>query len=468
MRTEDQFFHVVVIDDDPTQLERVQVFCDAMDRPRVRLFTTPDPTAAVRHIEQNSVDLVLTDNVMPKSSGDAVLERVMQINPSIPVVIMTAYGSTEDAVGLLKKGAADYLVKPTSKTDIERLFIRISEASVFARENATLQETITEYFGSDAIMYKSRVMAETLNVAARSAKSKATVLISGESGVGKELVARLIHFASPRSEKPFVTVNIAALPETLIESELFGHRKGAFTGASDDRVGRFEQAHTGTIFIDEVGDVPAAVQVKLLRAIQFGEIERVGENATRKLDVRIIAATNRDLKAMAESNRFRSDLYYRLNVIPVVIPPLRDRRIDVPRLVEHFIATFSERNEKHVEAASREAMDLLMKYRYPGNVRELENIIESAVVMCRGSMITVNDLPPAVRDANQAGATGSGDDPGGGASYDAAMRTFEIDLIARAVRDAGGNRSEAARALGVTERKIRSRLERLGIESKTP
>jgi transcriptional regulator with GAF, ATPase, and Fis domain len=282
------------------------------------------------------------------------------------------------------------------------------------------------------------------------------VVISGESGTGKELVAHFIHNRSTRKNKAFVAVNISALPESLAESELFGHRKGAFTGADSERIGRFEMADGGTLFIDEIGDVSAGLQVKLLRAIQFGEIERLGENTTRSLDVRIIAATNRDLSELVAKGQFRKDLFYRINVINLVLPPLRDRKEDIPALIVHFISLFNERNHRKVTGLTREAMDKLMKHDFPGNVRELENIIERSVVLCRGDVVLERDLPlldsPPEEQFCQDAAI---------ASYEETMGAFERNFLSRALSAAGNNKSAAARALGITERHLRSRLERL-------
>jgi transcriptional regulator with GAF, ATPase, and Fis domain len=288
------------------------------------------------------------------------------------------------------------------------------------------------------------------------------VLISGESGTGKELIARMVHRTSKRSDTPFVTVNISALPESLVESELFGHRRGSFTGASEDRTGRFEEANRGTIFIDEVGEITPALQVKLLRIIQFGEVERIGENAPRKLDVRIVAATHRDLADMVEHRLFRADLYYRLNVIPIHVPPLRERREDIPALVDAFIARFNARHGREIEGISREALDLLVRQAFPGNVRELENLIERAVVLSRSQTLLQRDFPDI---AMAAGAdAGTAEIPEGGA-FDERLRRFAAGLISAALRRAEGNQSKAARALGISERHLRSRMEKLGLQN---
>jgi transcriptional regulator with GAF, ATPase, and Fis domain len=303
-------------------------------------------------------------------------------------------------------------------------------------------------------------MKNVLNLIARSAESNSTVIVTGESGTGKELIARLIHRTSFRKEKPFVTVNIAALPETLLESELFGYVKGSFTGADHDRMGQFEEADGGTLFIDEVGDIPMSVQVKLLRVIQFGQLRRVGENRTRTIDVRIIAATSRDLEKMIKENRFRGDLYWRLNVINLHLPPLRDRKIEIPALVDFFIARYNEKNLKTVEGISREALDRLMVHHFPGNIRELENIIERAVIFCRGRQLHSSDISlshSVDSEKNEFGEDSSPED------YDGQIRRLEKRLIESSLELAQGNQSEAARRLNITERRLRSRMEILGL-----
>ncbi|HRY78944.1 MAG TPA: sigma-54 dependent transcriptional regulator, partial [Spirochaetia bacterium] len=351
-----------------------------------------------------------------------------------------------------KAGGSDYLVKPVTSESLEHLFIREYEKSTIEHENDELDPFLSPESSEVPFIHADTRMREVLSAVYRARESSATVLITGESGTGKELVARLIHDSSDRRDKPFVTVNIAALPETLMESELFGHVKGAFTGADQSREGRFAEGDGGSLFIDEVGDIPLGIQVKLLRALQFGQIQRVGENATRTLDVRIIAATNRNLKGMMELGTFRADLYWRLNVIPIAIPPLRERREDIAALTRWFIEKFSKEYGRPVRGISREALSALMRHPFPGNVRELENAVERAVLMTRREILSTQDI----QLESSSGAT----EPEGAASgtYDEVVGRFELDLIAKALEAAGGNRSEAARALGIGERRLRSRL----------
>jgi DNA-binding NtrC family response regulator len=452
---------LLAIDDDPVQVELIRVFCGSIVYPPIELLVADCVAEGRRLASASVVDLVLTDLRLPDGSGFDLLAAVKAMNPQIPVAVMTAYDDAREAVSLLKAGADDYLVKPMRKEDLERLLVRVNEKSTLIRE-AFLPpaQGLAASPVVAGISYRSEAMATMMSVAARAAVSEATVLVTGESGTGKELVARFIHERSGRSG-PFVAVNISALPESLAESELFGHAKGAFTGAAFERAGRFEEANGGTLFLDEIGEISPPLQVKLLRAIQFGQVERVGENASRRADARIVAATNRDLAALVAAGSFRRDLYYRLNVIEIALPPLRERKEDIPLLVERFMGRFRERDGRKVEGITREALDLLSKRRFPGNVRELENLVERAVVLCRGSLIRTEDLPPEADEGAGSESCAEQDLEGG---YEAAMAAFERGMIERALRKAEGNQSAAARALGITERHLRSRLEHLKLK----
>ena len=455
--------NVLLIDDDRTQLELLAAICGSTDYPRVSFSSAESGGAGLAKLGAAQVDLVLTDYRLPDMNGLEALREVKRLNPLIRVVVMTAFENAREAVEILKAGADDYLIKPTREPDIRHLFVRVHESLTLHREEGAIRREIEESFDTRGIVFKSREMMQVLQTAARSAASDTTVLITGESGTGKELIARMIHRTSARSDEPFVTVNISALPESLVESELFGHRRGSFTGASEDRMGRFEEAHRGTIFIDEVGEVTPALQVKLLRIIQFGEVERIGENAPRKLDVRIIAATNRDLADMVSQRLFRADLYYRLNVIPIHVPPLRERKADIAALVDAFIARFNARHGRQIAGISREAMDHLLRYGFPGNVRELENVVERAVVLSRSDTLLQRDFPdlPAAGGV-EGGSSGSPE----GDTFEGKVRGFEAGLIEAALREAEGNQSRAARILGLTERHLRSHMERLGLHNK--
>jgi DNA-binding NtrC family response regulator len=455
--------NVLLIDDDRTQLELLGVICRSLDYPSVSFATAETGRAGLARLGEAQVDLVLTDHHLPDMNGLEVLREVKRLAPQVSVVVMTAFENARDAVEILKAGADDYLIKPTREPEIRHLFVRIHESLTLHREESVIRREIDESFDTGEIVYRSRQMMEVLQTAARSAASDTTVLITGDSGTGKELIARMIHRTSARRDRPFVTVNISALPESLVESELFGHRKGSFTGASEDRRGRFEEAHTGTIFIDEVGEITPALQVKLLRIIQFGEVERIGENTPRKLDVRIIAATNRDLEDMVKQRQFRADLFYRLNVIPIHVPPLRERKADIAALVDAFIARYNARHGRAIAGISREGMDLLMRHAFPGNVRELENLVERAVVLSRSEVLLQRDFPGV--EGAVAPVTGEAAFSDG-VGFEASVRKYERERIEEALRQSEGNQSKAARSLGLTERHLRSYIERLNIENK--
>jgi two-component system NtrC family response regulator len=385
---------------------------------------------------------------------------VKAFNPSIPVIVITAFSDTAEAVQVMKEGAFDYLSKPVNLDELELLVSKAREHNYLISENRMLRDQLTEKYRFDAMISKSHEMEAVLNTAGRVAQSKATVLVRGESGTGKELIAKAIHYASDRKDRPLITVNCAALSESLLESELFGHEKGSFTGAIAQRIGRFEQADGGSLFIDEIGDIAPQTQVKLLRALQFGEFERVGGAQTIKSDVRVITATNRNLEEMIRQGAFREDLYYRINVVMIKLPPLRDRKTDIPLLIQHFIDKFAKENGKSLNGISKEAQDRLMRYHFPGNVRELENILERAVVMARGNLITTGDLPPELERSTDADIYNPYNfiNP-----YLAKIEAFEQAMIEQALQIKNGNQSQAAKALGISERHLRSRMQKLGI-----
>ena len=451
---------LLVVDDEETQVELLRTVCASLEYPKVQFLAALTVAGGLRIANENVIDMVITDLHLPDGSGFDVLSGVKAMNPTIAVVVMTAYADAGEAVNLLKSGAEDYLVKPTAKAGIERVILRVNERTALQHE-ALLppNEGPAASPAVAGIIYRSEVMAGVLSMAARAATSSATVLIAGESGTGKELVARFIHERSGRTG-PFVAVNVSALPETLAESELFGHSRGSFTGATADRAGRFEEAEGGTLFLDEIGETSLPLQVKLLRALQFGQIERVGENVTRNLDVRIITATNQNLARRVEEGSFRRDFYYRLNVIQITLPPLRERKEDIRYLVDHFIARYAGREGKKVVGITREAMDDLIRRRFMGNVRELENIIERAVVLCRGDFIRSEDVPVEQTQGENENSADSVDlVPGAG--YQTTMFQVEKKLVYGALGRAKGNQSAAARELGISERHFRSCLKRL-------
>ncbi|APF17442.1 two component, sigma54 specific, transcriptional regulator, Fis family [Caldithrix abyssi DSM 13497] len=452
-------FSILVVDDEKIQRESLAGF---LAKKRYQVYKAGNFDAALQIIKQNAIDLVLTDVKMSGKSGYDLLKAVKEINPSITVIIMTAYGNIEEAVAAMKDGAYDYLTKPLELDEVELLINRAFQFKQLTEENAELRQKLSDKHRFTNIISASPLMEEALNMAARSAKSRASVLIEGESGTGKELIARAIHFASPRKDKPLVVINCAAISESLLESELFGHEKGAFTGAIQARAGRVEEADGGTLFLDEVGDIPLSVQVKLLRFLQFGEFQRVGSNQSRKVDVRLISATNRDLLKMIQEGAFREDFYYRLNVINIKVPPLRKRKEDIPMLIDHFIKKYAAENGKEIKGISREAMDLLMKYDYPGNVRELENLIERAVVLSRSEIIEADDLPIQMRVVGKKEQAPPVEYYPG--DFRQKVEAFEKDLILKALEEADFNQSQAARALGLSERNLRYKMAKYGIE----
>ncbi len=450
---------ILVIEDETAQLQTLTGF---LEKQRFEVVGSPSGAKGIEIARERNIDLVLTDYRMPGKDGLEVLREIKSINPEIVVILMTAYGTEEIAVQAMKEGAFDYLTKPIILDELEITVRKALERKQLVSENMELRRQLEGRYHFHEIVSGSAEMEEVINTAARAARSKATVLIRGESGTGKELIARAIHYTSPRKDSPFVAVNCAALSENLLESELFGHEKGAFTGADRQRKGRFEQADGGTLFIDEVGDIPLSTQVKLLRVLQEREFERVGGNETIKVDVRVIAATNKDLEEMAESDEFREDLFYRLNVISIRIPTLRERRSDISTLISHFISRYAVENDKEIEGVSKEAMDVLMKYDYPGNVRELENAIERAVVMARGTLITAEDLPVHIRSTRSESESGYGIVVG--KSLPEMVENLECHLIADALGESDGNQSKAAELLGISERNLRYKLKKYGMK----
>jgi two-component system response regulator HydG len=407
-----------------------------------RVAEAADGTEAVRAVEKEAFDIILLDVRMTNMDGIEALTEIRKISPLVPVLIMTAYASVKTAVEALKAGAFDYMTKPLDIEEVKILIEKALEHYHLRTENLAL---------------KVKILLDTL---AMVAPSDATVLIIGESGTGKEVVANAIHHNSPRAGQPFIKVSCAALPETLLESELFGHEKGAFTGAVSRREGRFQLAHRGTIFLDEVGEMNPAIQTKLLRVLQEKEFEPLGSARTIKVDIRVIAATNKDLTKEVKEGRFREDLYYRLNVVPITMPPLRDRKEDIPPLADHFLSIFREKNRKPLKGISGKAQDLLVRYDWPGNIRELENCIERAVIMAKEEMITPVDFPPQLQRL-------SGEEERGGFAipYGISLEAMEKELIIKTLAETGGNRTRAAEVLGINRRTLQNKLKEYGINA---
>jgi DNA-binding NtrC family response regulator len=405
-------------------------------------------------------DLVLTDFKLPNMDGLQLLGLIRRQNAQVPVVVMTAYGSIETAVESMKAGATDFLLKPFSLDHLMQVIHKALEVRDLRDENRKLKAELGRRYEFDSIIGRSENMQEIFAAIERVAPTRATVLLAGESGVGKDLIARAIHFHSPRRDRPLVKINCSAIPENLMESELFGYEKGAFTGASTSKPGKFELADTGTVFLDEIGDVPANIQVKLLRILQEREFERLGSNVTRHIDVRVIAATNQDLRAALEQGTFREDLYYRLNVVPLNIPPLRERKQDIPFLANHFVQKLAPDAGCRVESITDAAIEKLMGYHWPGNVRELENVIERSLVMCAGTRLEAADIKLENAPQRQR-AQGDAHFVPEGMSLD----EYERDIIREALRRAAGNKSQAARLLGLTRNALRYRLTQMGMEA---
>ena len=419
-----------------------------------------DGSAAITRVHEKPFDLILMDVRMVKISGLEALAEIKKFNPAIPVMIMTAYASVETAVEALKKGAYDYLTKPLDFDELRLAMERAMEHSQLKEENRLLRERLSNRFDRRNLIGRSQTMTSLLETVAQVAPSEATVLITGESGTGKEMIAGAIHFNSFRKEGPFVKINCAAITETLLESELFGHEKGAFTGADRRKEGKFRQADDGSLFLDEVSEMSLAMQVKLLRVLQEREITRVGGNEVIKVNARIIAATNRNLLQDIAVGRFREDLYYRLNVVTLPLPPLRERREDIPLLAQHFLTRFAEMNRKTIKGFTPQAMDRLLKYAWPGNVRELMNAVERGVVLSRSEYLDETELPWIL----------SGDGPVEQLqvappvlSGEASLGELEKATILKTLETVEGNKSEAARRLGITRRTLHQKLKKWGM-----
>jgi DNA-binding NtrC family response regulator len=419
--------------------------------------SAPDAEAGIELLRQNPFDLVLTDLKLPGMGGLDFLHAVKRQNANLPVVVMTAYGTVETAVEAMKAGASDYVLKPFSLAEMRMVVRKELDVRRLKEENQSLREALGQRYEYPNIVAGSPKMQEVLAVVERVAPTQSTVLIGGESGVGKDLIARAIHQKSRRASGPFVKINSTAIPENLLESELFGYEKGAFTGAVTSKPGKFELADKGTLFLDEIGDVPPATQVKLLRVLQEREFERLGGTKTVKVDVRLVAATNRDLRAALEEGTFRQDLYYRLNVVPIDIPPLRDHKEDIPDLAKLFLDRFSRQSGKQINSIAPEAMAMLMAFHWPGNVRELENIIERGVALAEGHVLGVADIHLDA-ERRKVASDSSGFLPDG-----QTLEQWEDEMIREALRRANGNKSQAARLLGLSRNALRYRLSKIGI-----
>jgi len=408
----------------------------------------------------DQADLVITDMRLPGMDGLQLLAKLKDQNAHTPVIVMTAFGTVENAVEAMKAGAVDFLLKPFSLDHLMTVVGKAFDIRALRDENRQLREALEVRYQFENIVGRSAAMQEIFATVNRVAPTRATVLLAGESGVGKDMIARAIHHHSPRRDRPFVKINCTALPENLMESELFGYEKGAFTGANIAKPGKFEQADTGTVFLDEIGDVPASIQVKLLRILQDRELERLGSNKTKHIDVRVVAATNVDLRAALEQGTFREDLYYRLNVVPMNIPSLRERKEDIPYLTNHFIKKLAPELGVPVEGVTDAAMDRLLEYHWPGNVRELANVLERSMVLANGKLLEAADIKIDSGGKPKTTTQTDGFLPDG-----FTLEQYEQELIREALKRANGNKSQAARLLGLTRNALRYRLTQMGLEA---
>ncbi len=447
---------LLVADDDPAVRQSLE---RTLTREGYGVVLAPDGQAALDRLRQGGIDLLLSDLKMPGLTGLELLKQAREAAPDVDVILLTAFGTVEEAVRAMKDGAIDFLTKPLQRAQLVRVIRQALERRSLIQQNRALQQRLDDLLREGKAIGVSYAFKQMMTLVEQVADSSASVLIQGESGTGKELAARDIHDRSPRRNGPFIAVNCAALPETLLESELFGYEKGAFTGAETRKKGRFELAEGGTLFLDEIGDINPATQVKLLRVLQEREFERVGGTETIKANVRVVAATNKDLERAMAAGTFREDLYYRLNVFTLFIPPLRERKADMLLLVDHFLEKFAREHKRNIKRISTPAIDMLASYHWPGNVRELENTLERAVLMCDGEVVHGHHLPPSLQTAEASGTITR-------VSLRDAVSAYEKDLIQDALKTTRGNRAKAARLLDSTERIINYKVKEYGIDAR--
>ena len=451
---------ILVVDDESAQR---LILSGHLKQKGFKVLEAASGNDALSIVNEKLIDIIITDFKMPDLTGLDLLKKVKATNLEITVVMVTAFGTIETAVEAMKEGAYDYLTKPIDLDELDLVIKKILERQQLLSENRMLKEQLVEKYNLSGIVANSKKMESVLNVAIRAADSKATILIRGESGTGKEVLAKAIHFASPRSDKPFIAVSCAALNENLLESELFGHEKGAYTGADKLRRGRFELADEGTLFLDEIGDLPISTQIKLLRVLQEEQFERVGGSQTLSVDVRIIAATNRNIEQLINDGKFREDLFYRINVVTIEIPPLKERKEDILPLIDFFIDKFIKDTSKKKAEFSKEALDVLIKYDYPGNIRELENIVHHSIVLSRNEIILTDDLPLGIKNLE---SEEQFQKPSDTLTLPEQVETFEKKMIIEALHESNNNQSKAAKALGISEGNLRYKLEKLGLKRK--
>jgi len=448
---------ILLIDDDDS-LRRVVEY--NLHEEGYRVITAADGTSGLQAFQSQPIDLVLTDIRMPEMDGLELLTRLKSMHPDLPVVILTAHGTIDSAVDAMKLGAADYLTKPFNREQLKAAVRKALEVAALTTENRYLRQVVAERFSFASMIAGARVMRAVTETASRVAQSDTTVLLEGESGTGKELLAKAIHFHSARAKGPFVTINCGAIPEQLLESELFGHRRGSFTGAVADKQGKFEAANRGTIFLDEIGELPTLLQVKILRVLQEREIDKVGETRPIRVDVRVIAATNRDLEKMIADGAFRDDLYYRLAVVSIRVPPLRERSDDIPLLVDHFLSKYAERLGRKRSDVEKGVYSAFNLYSWPGNIRELENVIERALVLDKDGTIGLDDLPDRLRTREHRVANLRMELPDEGIS----LEDVERELLLAALEKHNWNQTRAAVFLNITRSTLVYRMEKFGLQ----
>jgi two-component system response regulator AtoC len=459
------FHNVLIVDDDESMRHVLSVIL--RDR-GYEVRSVSNGEEALRELEAHDYDVALSDVRMPKMDGITLLKELRRAQPDLTVIVMSAYGTHDTAIEAMKEGAYDYLSKPFKPDEVVLVLRKAEERERLKRENLRLKGELTKAFRLESLIGGSEAMQELARNVRKVAAVKATVLITGESGTGKELVARALHDLSPRADMPFVAVNCGAIPEHLMESELFGHVRGAFTDAVRDKKGLFVEADGGTLFLDEIGELPLALQVKLLRVLQEEEIRRVGDSRSQRVDVRVVAATVRDLPRMVGRGAFREDLFYRLNVVNLPLPPLRERKDDIVALTEHFVAKYNQHLSRRppIEGIAPDALQRMLDYAWPGNVRELENAIERAMVLCDGNLLTADGLPEllAPAAAPQPGSEGGGGASASGLSIKRGVRMLEEDLIRRALQKTRGNRTRASELLEISHRALLYKIKEYGID----
>jgi len=449
---------ILLVDDDADIRETMVTLLTMND---YSVTSVADGQSAIEEVKKEKFNIVITDLMMPKMTGIDVIKNLKAIDPDLQCIVITGYATVSTAVDAMKAGAYDYLMKPFNGSEVLMLLKRVMELQDLQAENSQLKRTLHQRYGYENLIGSSEGIQKVCSLIEKVAETDSTILILGESGTGKELVARTIHYNSPRKNKPLIPINCGAIPETLLESELFGHEKGAFTGASTTRIGRFELADGGTIFLDEIGDMSPTLQVKLLRVLQQREFERVGGVRTIKVDVRIIAATNIDLEHAVHEGKFREDLYYRLNVIPVVIPPLRERADDIPLLMDHFLSHFNKSKKRDIKGFSPAAMDILISYPWPGNIRELENLVERLIILKGNGTICPDDLPEKFisHTLNNEGALHI-TLPETGVNLKDVVEEFENNLILQAMQKAQGVKNKAAQLLSLNRTTLVEKLKK--------